>query len=88
MIRQLAENSGRDQRFRNLGLRQFNRVFSTKMASLWPLEFEKFRQYDKKSYSDILRSQISAGIGVRVDVESEDEATGPTTAVEANEASA
>ena len=85
MIKQLAESAGREQKFRTLGLRQFNRIFSTKMSNLWPLEFEKFRQYDKKSYSDILRSQIAAGIGVRVDAEPDIE---PTPAVEATEATA
>jgi hypothetical protein len=61
-IRQLAQDSGREQRFRNLGLRQFMRVFTTRMAALWPLEFELHRQYQGKTYSDILKSQIAAGI--------------------------
>ncbi|MBI3065672.1 MAG: hypothetical protein HYY82_12160 [Deltaproteobacteria bacterium] len=88
MIKQLAESAGREQKFRTLGLRQFNRVFSTKMSNLWPLEFEKFRQYDKKSYSDILRSQIAAGIGVDINTEPAGEATEPTATIESREENA
>jgi len=87
-LKMFARDSGRERSFGNCGLRQVMRVFSTKMSALWPLEFEKFRQYDKKSYSDILRSQVAAGIGLNLDVESESGATEPTTAVEATEESA
>lgn len=87
-IKQGAESAGMEGKFRTLGLRQFNRVFSTKMANLWPLEFEKFRQYEGKTYGQILKMQIANGIGVKLSAEPENEVSEPTTIVESNEESA
>ena len=88
MMRQLARDSGRERAFGNVGLRQPMRVFSTRMSRIWPLEFEKFKQYEQKSYSDILRSQIAAGIGVNLDTEPGSETTEATPGVEVKEANA
>jgi len=85
-VRQLAQDSGREQTFRNVGIRQVMRVFSTRMAQIWPLQFEKFTQYQGKTYGQILRMQIGAGIGVTLSAEPGSEATEPTPAVEATEA--
>lgn len=88
-VRQLAQDSGREQSFRTVGIRQVMRVFSTRMARIWPLEFEKFsKDYQEKSYGQILRMQIGNGIGVNLDVEPAGEATEATPTVEATEANA
>jgi len=83
-VRQLAQDSGRDQSFRTVGIRQVMRVFSTRMARIWPLEFEKFsKDYQEKTYGQILKMQIGNGIGVALNTEPGSE---PTTETELNEA--
>ena len=88
-LRQMAQDSGREQSFRTVGIRHTMRVFSTRMARIWPLEFEKFsKDYQENTYGQILKMQIANGVGVKLDVESETGATEPTTAIESTEESA
>jgi len=86
-LKMFARDSGRERAFGNCGTRQVMRVFSTRMAAIWPLEYEKFSAvYQKNGYGQILRMQIASGIGVNLDAEPEGEATEATPTVEATEA--
>jgi hypothetical protein len=88
-LKALARDAGRERAFGNCGTRQVMRVFSTRMAAIWPLEYEKFSSvYQKNSYGQILKMQVANSIGVSLDVESNGETSEPTTAVESNEANA
>lgn len=88
-LKMFARDSGRERAFGNCGTRQVMRVFSTRMAAIWPLEYEKFSSaYQKNSYGQILRMQIANGIGVNLEVEPGSETSGPTTAIESTEENA
>ena len=88
-LKMFAKDSGRERAFGNCGTRQVMRVFSTRMAAIWPLEYEKFSSaYQKNSYGQILRMQIANGIGVNLEVEPGSETSGPTTAIESTEENA
>jgi len=88
-LKMFARDSGRERAFGNCGTRQVMRVFSTRMAAIWPLEYEKFSSaYQKNSYGQILKMQIANGIGLNLDAEPVGEATEPTPAIESTEATA
>jgi hypothetical protein len=88
-LKALARDAGRERAFGNCGTRQVMRIFSTRMAAIWPLEYDKFSSvYQKNSYGQILKMQIANGIGVDLGTSPESEPTSPTTTVEATEENA
>ena len=88
-LKSLARDAGRERAFGNCGTRQVMRVFSTRMAAIWPLEYEKFSSaYQKNSYGQILRMQIANGLRVDLGAEPGSETTEPTTALESTEENA